>query len=143
MAHQIEPIQDHPNIEIGRVIHENTYTRENKEIKFDDMVIDIFFKSDRDTVIAEIKKSSKFEKSSKMQLAFYLMKLKEKGIDLKGEIRFPLEKKKVKFQLTSNIEQELNRVCKEIKKIYEQEEPPKLEKTKYCWDCGYYELCWI
>lgn len=143
MSHQIEPAQDHTNIEIGRVIQMDSYTREKKEIKFDDMVIDVLSKRGGDTIVAEIKKSSRYKRSSQMQLAFYLWKLKEKGLNLKGELRFPIEKKKIGVQLTPDIEQELDNIYKEISKICDKEKPPELEKTIYCRNCGYYELCWV
>ena len=51
--------------------------------------------------MGEIKKSSRFEKVAIMQLAFYLYRLKEKGISVEGELLIPKERRKVPIKLTS------------------------------------------
>ena len=142
MAHQIEPAQNNTNIEIGRIIHEDSYQREKKEIRFDNTVIDILGHREGNIIIAEIKKSSKYLPSVTKQLAFYLLQLKEKGINLTGEIRIPQEKKKIKVELTQELEQEIKEICVNIEKIIELSLPPVAEKIHFCGRCGYYEFCW-
>jgi CRISPR-associated exonuclease Cas4 len=70
MSRQLTPWQDNPFIEIGRLISEESYKRDKKEIHIENIVIDLL-KTD--------KKSSRFEKSAKMQLAYYLLRLKQLG----------------------------------------------------------------
>lgn len=144
MAHQIEPQQDNDLIAVGRVISEESYSREKKEILLDNIVIDVLTNDDEKIVIAEVKKSSRFIESTKMQLAFYLWQLKQRGIDkITGELRFPKERKKIKISLTPSLETELNKTCNEIEAIVNFDKPPKPIKIHYCKTCGYYELCWI
>ena len=77
-----------------------------------------------------------------MQLAFYLSKIKGMGIEAKGELLFPKEKKKLEVELTSEIENELKDVENNILKIINTELPPKAEKNRFCKNCGYNEFCW-
>jgi CRISPR-associated exonuclease Cas4 len=142
MARHIEPWQDNSFIEIGRLISEQSYKRDKKEIHMENIVIDLLKTEEGDVIIGEVKKSSTFEESAKMQLAFYLMKLKELGINAKGELLFPKEKKKIKVVLTTEIEQELIKAKNEIIKIINMEKPPVAIKNKFCLKCGYREFCW-
>lgn len=144
MAHAINPDEDNPFIDLGRLIHETSYKRENKkEIILDSVKMDIITDGDQQIVVAEIKKSSRHEKSASMQLAFYLKKLKEIGINASGELRFPTEKRREKVELTEELSKELDIVCEEIKKIVQMEKAPKPEKCKFCSPCGYNEFCWV
>lgn len=144
LAHDIEADQNNDFIEIGRSISENSYQREKKEIRIDNIVIDLISKGDEKLVVAEVKKTSKFIKSAEMQLIFYLWQLKQKGIEnLVGELRVPMERKKFTIKLTQDKEKELLQVCDEIKNIMSMENPPPLQKNIYCKKCAYYEFCWV
>jgi len=85
MAHELNPNQEDSFLEIGRLIGENAYKREKKEITVGNMKIDLIRKNNGETIIGEIKKSSRFENSARMQLAFYLYRLKQREIEAKGE----------------------------------------------------------
>ena len=141
MAHELNPEQDNPFIEIGRLIHEDSYAREKKEITFGNIKLDILKKKNGQIVVAEIKKSSRFEKSARMQLAFYLYRLKEMGIGAKGELLIPKEKKRIPVELDDTTEKELKRATTEIGDIISREVPPKPEKNKFCRNCAYREFC--
>lgn len=143
MAHGLNPDQDNPYIDLGRLVHETSYKREKKEIVFDNVKMDIITDGDDQIVVAEIKKSSRFEKSATMQLAFYLNKLKDAGIEATGELRFPTEKRREKIELSDGILNELEIACEDIKAIILMENAPKPEKCKYCQSCGYNEFCWV
>jgi len=142
MAHELSPKQDNTFLEIGRLIHEDSYSREKKEITFGNVKFDILKKRDGQIVVAEVKKSSRFEKSARMQLGFYLHRLKEMGISAKGELLIPKEKKKIPVELDAGIEKELQRAISEIEDIISKETPPVLEKIKFCRNCAYREFCW-
>ncbi|GIX41985.1 MAG: CRISPR-associated protein Cas4 [Leptospiraceae bacterium] len=140
IGHSIEPNQENDFIKIGRHIHEHFYKKQKKELLIDNKIkIDII---ENKKVIGEIKKSSSFLKSARMQLAFYLYYLKQKGINLKGELLIPEERKKERVILTKEIEQELQDSIKKIKEILELKKPPKPVKIPYCKNCAYKELCW-
>ncbi|MEM3974957.1 MAG: CRISPR-associated protein Cas4 [Ignisphaera sp.] len=142
MSRHLEPSQSNPFIEIGRLISESTYAREKKQIQLEHMVIDLIKKEGKDIIVCEIKKSSRFEKAAKMQLAYYLLNLKRLGIEAKGELLFPKEKKKVTLELTNELEEELKEAEREIKNIILMPHPPKVTKIIYCKNCGYKEFCY-
>ena len=143
MAHELNPNQEDSFLEIGRLLGENAYERERKEITVGNMKIDLIRKDNGETIIGEIKKSSRFENSAKMQLAFYLHRLKQKGIEAKGELLIPKEKKRIPVQLTEEMDSELKRAFSEIEKIMEQPRPCEPVKVRYCTHCAYREFCWV
>jgi len=101
MAHELSSNQEDPFLEIGRLIQEDTYRREKKEITVGNMKIDLIKRKNDEIVVGEVKKSSRFEKSATMQLAFYLYNLKKRGVDAKGELLIPKERKRIPVELTS------------------------------------------
>lgn len=141
MAHQIIPDQEHPYIEIGRFIDEESYERDRKKINFENVVIDLIRSEGEDLVVGEVKKSSRAEDSARLQLAFYLFKLKEKGINARGLLLFPDERKKLPVELNPELEKELEKILKDIEKIILKEYPPPFKKIGYCKNCGYREFC--
>jgi len=143
MSHELNPEEDNPFLEIGRLIHEDSYKREKKEISVGNMRIDLIKKANGEVIIGEVKKSSRFEKSARMQLAFYLYRLKEKGINATGELLIPKEKKKISVELTLDVENELMEVFKKIREIISEEKPPEPVKNRYCSNCAYREFCWV
>ena len=142
MAHHLEPDEDNPLIELGRFISDTTYKRDKKQIHLEGIIIDLAKLDDEKLVIGEVKKSSKFRDSAKMQLCYYLYVLRDYGIEAEGELLFPKEKKKEKVVLTDEMVNQLESAIEEIKKIVLQELPPTAVKISYCTNCGYKEFCW-
>lgn len=142
ISHQINPDQDNDNVVLGRFIGENTYQREKKEISVGNSKIDVFHTENGKMVIGEVKKSSKYKESARMQLAFYLSELKERGIMARGELRFPKEKVREEVILDERTEQELDKVRREILRIVYMEKPPQPRKIQFCKKCAYAEFCW-
>lgn len=143
MVHQINADQDNSNIDLGRFIHENTYSRDKqKEISIGNIKLDIMRQDKAGMVIGEVKKSSKYLQSARMQLAFYLKELKNRGINAKGELLFPKEKRKEQVELTLELEQELELAASNIERISMRETPPIPEKKSLCKNCAYKEFCW-
>jgi CRISPR-associated exonuclease Cas4 len=143
MAHGLEPDQDNLSIDVGRLVHETSFRREKKEIQFDNVKMDIVTDGEDRTIVAEIKKSSRFKKSATMQLAFYLSKLKEAGVEASGELRFPTEKRREEVELSQDVMEELELAFEDIRSIAAMNIPPPPEKLKYCSSCGYREFCWV
>jgi len=142
MGRKISPDEDDSNIELGRFIHENAYEREKKEVSLGNIKIDIVKAKDGQIVIGEVKKSSKFLESAEMQLAYYLYQLWKIGINGKGELLFPKEKKKIQVELTDNKIKELKEAEKDILTIIYSNTPPAAKKIPFCKSCAYAELCW-
>lgn len=142
MARHIVPEQDNPNVDVGRFIHEQAYQREKKEISLGNIKLDIIKRGQDGLVIAEVKKTSRFEKSSRMQLAYYLMEVEKLGLNAKGELRFPEERRVETVELTDALRRELEAAVKDILRIAYLEQPPEPVKIKYCKNCAYAEFCW-
>lgn len=143
MVHQINPDEDDANMDLGRFIHESTYDRDKqKEISIGHIKLDIVRQNKDGLVIGEVKKSSKYLRSARMQLAFYLRELKGRGIEAKGELLFPKEKRKEEVELTLELERELDVAGMAIENIARQDTPPLLQKISLCKNCAYKEFCW-
>lgn len=142
LAHGLEPDQDDENIRIGRLIGEISYAREKKEVDISTGKFDVMRREGENLVVGEIKKSSRFIESAGKQLLFYLWQLKEMGIEAKGELLIPEEKKKIEFILDDESEKELKEAVKQIERIVSDALPPPPEKSRYCIKCAYAEFCW-
>lgn len=143
MAHELNPNQENSFLEIGRLLGENAYKREKKEITVGNMKIDLIRKDNGEAIIGETKKSSRFENSARMQLAFYLHRLKKRGIEAKGELLIPKEEKRIPVQLTEEIQSEPKGAFSKIERIMEQSSPPEPIKVRYCTNCAYRKFCWV
>ncbi|BBB93529.1 CRISPR-associated protein Cas4 [Methylomusa anaerophila] len=142
MGHNIVPDQENDNVAVGRYIAENSYQREKKEIVVGGSKIDVIHSEDGQMVIGEVKKSSKYRQSARMQLAFYLSELKERGITARGELRFPKEKVREEVVLDAGTEAELDKAKREILRILYLETSPLPKKISFCKNCAYAEYCW-
>ncbi len=142
LLHGLEAAQDHPFLEIGRYITQESYNRSKKEVVFENLKIDLVKKENDDVIVAEIKKSSKAKKSALLQLAYYLFRLKENGVLARGELLFPKEKTREKVCLTKELESMLNDAILGIENISNMEKPPELKKIPYCRNCAYRDFCW-
>ena len=141
MSRQINPEQDHSLLDLGRLIQETSYPREKKDFTATGIKIDLITTQNGKLIIGEIKKSSRYLKSATMQLAFYLYKLKEMGLNATGELLIPKEKKKIPISLDSKLEAELKASLSEIESIVNADFPPLPESNRYCPKCAYQEFC--
>jgi len=111
-------------------------------VRIENIVIDLLRRDDEDVVIGEVKKSSRYELSAKMQVAYYLLRLKRLGVIAKGELLFPKERKRIKLELTPELEEELEKALNEIEEIIKLEKPPSAKRNRFCSKCAYKEFCW-
>lgn len=124
----------------GKLVHEDSYQRKDKEVLIDDIIkLDIL---DKDYV-REVKISSKLTEPDRMQLYYYLFYLRQIGINKKGSINYVKEKKIEEVELTPEIEDIIIHTLIDIKKITCASNLPKLIKLPYCTKCAYYEFCFV
>jgi CRISPR-associated exonuclease Cas4 len=142
IARHVTPEQDHGYLDLGRFLQEKSYSRDRKEVKVGHLKFDLMRRKDGQLIIGEVKKSSRYEQSAKMQLALYLYELRELGIEAKGELLFPEEKKRINVVLTPELIQEVKKAKKEILKIIYLDKPPKPVRGRYCRKCAYRDFCW-
>jgi CRISPR-associated exonuclease Cas4 len=141
MAHELSPDHNNTLLEIGRLIEEDFYKRNEKGFDLSNIKIDMARKNGERIIIGEIKKSSKNIKPAIMQVSYYLFSLKEQGVIAKGEILIPKERKKIPVELTEELEDELKSAIEDIEKIISKDMPPHVEKIKFCTNCAYREFC--
>lgn len=141
-ANQINMNYNNEDIDIGNLIHRKSYSRENKEIKLDNMVFD-YVKNEGNLTIFEIKKSSNLTIGAKYQLYYYLYNMKLLGKEVKGVLVYPKEKKREEILLSSEIEKEIIEIIEETKKIINLKKPPIASKKPYCKRCSFFELCMV
>ncbi len=142
ISHQLTPDEDNDNIVLGRYIDQEAYAREKKSLEVEGNRLDIFHREDGRLVVGEVKKSSRYRESARMQLAYYLKKLKENGVEARGELRFPLEKQREDVILDGDTEAVLAGAVTEIQRIVQEEKPPLPQPIGFCKNCAYAEFCW-
>lgn len=139
-ANQINMNYNNDDIDIGKLIHDKSYSRENKEIRIDNIVCD-YIKNDEDLTIFEVKKSSKLSIGAKYQLYFYLYSIHNINPNVKGVLVYPKERKKEEISLSNEIIEEMESILNGIIEICDLNKPPAAEKKNYCKRCSFFELC--
>ena len=142
MLRQITGDQYNEFLAIGRLISEESYKKEKKEILIEGGKIDFMKDENGNFVLVEVKKSEKFLDAAKMQLLYYLLQLKNKGYNVRGEIRVPRSKKIITVELDDDNRKALENVSKKIEELIEKEKSPHINFTSKCKNCSYLEFCW-
>lgn len=144
MGHKITPDQDWEDVQYGRFLQEHVYARDKKtkEVAVGSSKLDLIRKVGDKLVVVEVKKSSRFLESARMQLAYYLLELEKQGIEASGELRFPEERRKEDVSLTPKVRSKLREALTEIEKLLRSPRPPTAKRIRWCSKCAYNELCW-
>ena len=142
LGHSVSADQSNDFLALGRLIDQNSYARERHQVAFGDNRFDFVQDADGDLVVCEVKKSSRAERSARLQLAHYLYDLRKAGIEARGVLMFPTEKKRVEVVLTDELMAELDAIYDEIGALVRRDAPPAAASSKYCGKCAYAEYCW-
>jgi CRISPR-associated exonuclease Cas4 len=136
--------QESELVSLGKIIHENSYKRENRDFALDNIINVDFIRKGDVLEIHEVKKSTKMEKAHLFQLLYYLYYLKhEKGIsNTRGFLDYPKIRKKEEYELNPTNEAQLEEVFDKIKDIIDGDLPKPVKKP-FCRKCAYFELCWV
>ena len=134
--------EDNEDVILGKLIDENSYSKELKHILIDNTVNIDFIKDWK--ILHEVKKQKSIEEAGVWQLKYYLYFLKIRGINIeKGILDYPKLKKREEVFLSEDDEKKIKEILSEIEKITVMEKPPELEKLKICKKCAYFEYCYI
>jgi CRISPR-associated exonuclease Cas4 len=139
--------KENEDVQKGELINEQSYSRAQKEIAIDDRIVIDWMESkvgqDGVLVLHEVKKSRAVESAHRLQMLYYIFYLQCKGVAARGEIDYPLLKKKELIELSPEAEDELLGKLGELEQIVNAPEiPPRLPTKRFCEKCAYYELCW-
>ena len=141
-VNEIQLEENNSNVILGKLLEENTYTRDEKKINIDGIINIDFIRSKK--ILHEIKKSNSIEPASLLQVQYYLYYLEKKGlIGLKGILDYPLLKQTVEVNLTDEDRKKLDNIIIGIKEILRKKSPPALEKNGICKKCAYFDLCFV
>lgn len=130
---------------IGRLIHEESFNRENKEIIIDGKIALDFVKTGDKLVIHEIKKEYKLVEVHRNQLKYYLWYI-QNIIDIKlvdGVIDYPTHKMHEDVTLTEDDNIKIPEIIDRIQKIILRKEVPVPKKIRSCSKCAYFDFCWV
>ena len=126
-VNEIQLEENNSNVILGKLLEENTYTRDEKKINIDGVINIDFIRSKK--ILHEIKKSNSIEPASLLQVQYYLYYLEKKGL--------------VEVNLTDKDRENLDNIIIGIKEILGKESPPALEKNGICKKCAYFDLCFV
>ena len=141
-TNDIQLEENNSNVILGKLLEENSYTRDEKKINIDGVINIDFIRSKK--ILHEIKKSNSIEPASILQAQYYLYYLEKKGlVGLKGILDYPLLKQTVEVNLADSDRENLENIIIGIKEILGKESPPILEKKNICKKCAYFDLCFV
>lgn len=139
-AHGIQMEHTSDQVYIGKLMHEDTFGRENKEVLIDGVIKLDFIKKSLE--IHENKLSKSMPEATLYQVLYYMYYLKNKGVDdIKGYVHYPRSKRKEEIFLTREYELKLQDIIKQVISIRNETKPIQVEKKKICNSCSYYNLC--
>ncbi|MFW6173276.1 MAG: CRISPR-associated protein Cas4 [Elusimicrobiota bacterium] len=138
--HNIGLEREHENVKVGKQIHEERYPRMRKDVNIRNRMKLDFVEHGDQLFVHEVKKSDSMERSHFFQMYFYLNFLQEHGVDVKGEIHYPLLNKKKQIEFGEKEKKKLYEVIENIKELLSGD-MPKPERKKICKKCAYEEFC--
>lgn len=135
---QMEPESD--AVAMGQLLHEQSFKRKKKEFLIDDLIRVDFLD---DKTVHDIKTGHSMQDAHRAQILYYLWYLKQKGVERKGVINYPKQKRSVEIELTPQAEREVLEWIRQVRKVISQKTPPIVEGPMgICRKCSYRELCW-
>lgn len=88
-CHEINMESENENVQLGKLLDEKSYERDEKHINIDNVINIDFIREHRE--LHEIKKSKAIEEAGIWQVKYYLYYLEERGVkNIKGKIDYPL-----------------------------------------------------
>jgi len=133
-SRKIQLEQESDLVKIGKIHHADI---EKESIEIDNIKIDKL----KDGKVFELKKRNTAPEAAKYQVLYYLLKLREKGINTTGIIKYKENNRIEEVGLSAENEELLTQAMEETKQICALEKPPAAKRIKYCKNCSYYELC--
>jgi CRISPR-associated exonuclease Cas4 len=129
-------------VELGRLLHEEMFEREKKELRIGSIVIDFITK---DGYVHETKSSKTMKEEHLFQPLFYVYYLREiLGFEqIKGaKIHYPELKEVRTVHLDEKNKQKIEEKIQNILYIYRLEEMPAVHTNmRLCRKCAYFEFC--
>lgn len=140
-SHNITFEHEHENVKIGKLLHEDRYSKNKKDVTIDNTISIDFVKQRGGKIeLHEIKKTKKMEDAHLRQMLYYLYYLKQKRIDAQGIMNYPLLNQTRDVILTQEDEKNIEEDIRCIEEIVTGRMPhPK--RKRICPKCAYFEFC--
>lgn len=140
-SHNISFESENESVQIGKLLHEERYSRNKKDITFDNTIsVDFIKKTNNIIELHEIKKTKKMEEAHISQMKYYLYYLKKRGINTVGIMNYPLLNQTKEVKLTKDDEENIEKNIIEIQKIINGKIPHPIF-MRICPKCAYFEFC--
>ena len=137
-ANQIQMENEHENVLIGRMIDENSYIQERKNILIDGTINIDFIRKHRQILKLKIKS---IEEATIWQVKYHLYYFRK--LEWKRCYRLSSIKEESCRRIRENDEEKIKELIQDIESIVAMPLPPTAKKMKICSKCAYYELCFI
>lgn len=140
-ARQIRFERASERVQLGRLLHDEAYRRERREVMIDDLIrVDVL---EGDGVILEVKYSRRLGSVHEAQLLYYLYYLKRRGAaNLRGVLAYPRQKRRVEVALTPDKEAAIEEILRDIAHVEALTLPPEARQTRLCKACAFEAYCW-
>ncbi len=126
---------------LGRLTHETTFQRAHLRSVQIEGYLQIDFAEEG--IVHEVKHSRAIEQAHRLQLAYYLLSLRERGVETVGVLHYPRQRRKETLELTPELIAELQAVLEQVSALRNMPQPPKVERPmSLCRNCAYQEFCW-
>ena len=143
MGHALEPFPDHELLALGRLLQETAYPRASKEVSLPGMRLDVLARGEGALVVAEVKRSSGQKEAHLLQVGYYLLRLKEMGLEARGELRYPEERRVEHVLLTPALEAKVRAAEEALRALLQSPTPPPPRRIPACSGCAYFEFCFV
>ncbi|MEM0204001.1 MAG: CRISPR-associated protein Cas4 [Archaeoglobaceae archaeon] len=130
--------QESDLVKLGSILQKQFFGREEKDVSIGPIAVDVLRKGEKIEIV-EVKKSTAMEKADYYQVLYYLYYLSNFGINAKGRISYPKQKKVIEVTLEGKKE-EIEEVLRKISEVL-RGDMPKPEYKSYCRKCAYFEFC--
>lgn len=141
MGHALEPYPDHELLALGRLLQQTAYPEARKEVALPGIRMDLLMGRGGTLVVAEVKRRSGSKEAHLLQLGYYLLRLREVGLEAEGELRYPEERQVERVKLTPELEAKVRETERRLKELLQQEKPPPARRIPACPACAYLEFC--
>lgn len=129
----------------GKLIHETSYPQRAEkytEVEIGGSKIDFY--DARNKVVHEIKKSDSIEDAHEWQVKYYILLLRQNGIDgATGIIEYPKLKHTSQVTLSPEDSLYLEQTITNIQQLVNGEWCPPRINSKICKRCSYYDFCYV
>lgn len=140
-AHHVRLEADAEAVALGRLTHERAYRdRPRRSLLLENLIaVDVL--EDEGTVL-EVKHAPTFVEAARIQLKYYLYFLWRRGVPMRGELRFPRQRRREAVVLDAAAIAEVEAALAEAARITALPTPPAVPWMPACRRCAYAPLCW-